>query len=82
VSDQSVPVDWREARRLVAERLEEWGPSRFQQMVVWSIAENESTAAALHYIGAMRELEVSDGAATEKCGTRQAGARGDHRDAA
>ena len=56
-----VPVDHREARRLVATRLEEWGPSRYQEMVVWSIAENESTAAALNYIEAMRELEASDG---------------------
>lgn len=61
MSDQAVPVDHREARRLVAERLEEWGASHYQQMVVWSIAENESTAAALHYIEEMRKLEGSDG---------------------
>lgn len=59
-----VPVDPREARKLVAKKLEEWGPSRYQEMVVWSIAENESTAAALNYIAAMRELEASDGEAT------------------
>lgn len=65
MTDQAVPTDWREARRLVEQRLAEWeGVSRFQQMVVWSIAENESTAAALNYIEAMRELEVGDGAAT------------------
>lgn len=57
-STYAVPVDWREARRLVAERLAEWTTaSRFQQMVVWSIAEHESTAAALHYITEMRKLE-------------------------
>ena len=58
-----VPVDAREARKLVAEKLETWGPSRYQEMVVWSIAENESTAAALNYIETMRELEVGDGTA-------------------
>ncbi len=59
--DQAVPADAREARRLVAARLEEWGASHYQQMVVWSIAEHENTAAALNYIEAMRELESSDG---------------------
>lgn len=54
-----VPVDAREARRLVAEKLETWGPSRYQEMVVWSIAEHESTAAALNYIAEMRKLEGS-----------------------
>jgi hypothetical protein len=63
VTDQAVPTDWREARRLVEQRLAEWPTaSRFQQVVVWSIAENESTAAALHYIETMQRLEVIDGA--------------------
>ncbi len=65
MSDQSVPVDHREARALVAARLEEWGASHYQRMVVWSIAEHESTAAALNYVATMRELEASDGDATE-----------------
>ena len=56
-----VPVDWREARQTVEDALREWGTaSRFQQMVVWSIAEHENVAAALHYIGEMRKLEVTD----------------------
>ena len=60
MADQAVPTDWREARRLVEQRLAEWpGVSRFQQMVVWSIAEHENPAAALHYIDTLKELEAS-----------------------
>ena len=60
MADQAVPTDWREARRLVEQRLAEWpGVSRFQEMVVRSIAEHENPAAALHYIDTLKELEAS-----------------------
>jgi hypothetical protein len=62
--DYAIPVDWREARALVEVRLAEWGADHYQQAVVWSIAEHESTVAALQYIEAMRGLEVGDGAVT------------------
>lgn len=61
MADVSVPTDWREARRTVEDALNEWSTvSRFQRMVVWSIAENESVAAALQYIEAIKELEANE----------------------
>ena len=58
-STYGVPVDWREARQKVEAALAEWGTtSRFQQLIVWSLAEKESVAAALHYIATMRALEA------------------------
>ncbi len=59
VTTYAVPTDWQEARQTVEAALDEWGPSRFQEMVVWSIAENENVAAALQYIETLKELEAS-----------------------
>ena len=62
MADYAVPTDWREARRLVEQRLAEWpGVSRFQRLLVWRIVEDENVAAALNYIAEMQKLEVSDG---------------------